>query len=1335
MSINTPFLDKRNADDIVTQVEDRLDDYGWHGREGGAGRALVRVFGRMCELVVNRLNQVPEKHFLSFLNHAGVDLLPPRPASAELTFTPAKDAASPIYVPAGTQVATVQTETEPEIVFETEQDIIVSSVELVKCITFDQVNYSDNTAKATGMESGSFPTFKGTQERKRLLYLGDDELFTFSDDASRKAAEITLSFKFEIPGNHVADGCWRLKWLYWDGTDWVSLKDADAEINDSTNKFSQNGNVLLANLPELTKTEEDGKSGLWIACELTDGTTRNHLPVLSSVKVSRQIDIPPTQITVDAALSAIQSGTAFVPLDPAGEFFLLGQRPVRLDTFYLRADEAFAKQGATIKLDVDLLGITEALTETETSKLDDLTVVWEYYNADGWTTLGVSKWKNVTSTRLNFDDTTFAFTANDSKYVTFIVPKEGDEDPLFQKTRVNDQQGYWLRVRVIAGSYDVPGRMQQVGSKYEWVEPRTFAPLIKELKVTYSAYSSKIEEKTVDSCHSQVDDIWQDCTPAFAAGQTFAPFCAAEEGPALYLGFQPAFPAGKWIELLLDVAETETGKASRQVFWEYRSGSRWTALRVSYGAQGMSKRGYLGFFAPRDHQSSTEFGQKAFWLRARPHLIPLAKAGNDQKISAQNEELTVTLDASDSRGFDRKSKIASYIWRLAPIANGGEDQKNVAEDDEVAVTLDASKSQAFDPENRIARHIWRLLSSTPPVAAAGEDVTVALANDEATVSLNASGSATSAGRQIVKYIWHEEKEEKRKEQANITISTPYLKVIRPNTVSALNAVTIKEEVLGSSDGKPGQSFTLRRSPVISGVQIAVREPDRPLDHELKQLQKELEKVERSAQALLPASGSGKGVWILWHEVSDFYASTPAGHHFTLDPISGEIRFGDGKRGKIPPVGIDNIKAIFYRAHNGVNGNVAAGAIAVLRNPSGDMANIKSVTNPEKGAGGSDAETLDEIKLRGPQRIKHRNRAVTIEDFAWLAREASGEVGQARCLPTRDDNGLPTAGWVTVVITPKSGVAKPMPSLALLRCVEAYLKNSALTNLKDIDQIYVKGPEYIEATVLAKVVPTEPEKTDEIKLAVLNRLETFLHPLKGGPERSGWELGRDVYLSEVYAEIEAVSGVDHVAGLRLFGSLQQYRISLKEEESGYRYLPFDLPTGSKVSTFDESIRLVLAEPVIRSGEKRKDENGKLKQLAVYGFKVGDKVTVVAADNSVIVKNLEIASISGDKNDHISFVASFDFSSGWNPGNALISSDQRLRLPLVENGITKTGGKVSGVTVSGFKAGDSLCIVAGSRRDPLLEFLPVDAVDLCYDRIKVPEGHLIYSGNHDIEMILE
>ncbi|MBN1812229.1 MAG: putative baseplate assembly protein [Anaerolineae bacterium] len=1303
MTIKTPPLDARSTDHIVGEVEEKLlDDYGWQGRPGGAGEALVQLFGRLTELVTTRLNQVPDKHFLAFLNEAGVDLLSPRPASATLSFTAADDGPGAIDVPAGTQVATVQTETQPEVIFETQRDIVVVPNKLAKCVAFDPLNSSDRTADAKDL-STSFAVFQGQGERERVLYLGDETLFTFDDATSRKNATITISFQFATVGDPNADG-WELEWLYWDGSDWSSLTGAGASVSDGTEGFSQDGSVALTDLPELTETEVDEESGLWIACKLTGGATRNYLPVLSSVKGSRAITGLSGQIAADAAFSAVQANTAFVPLDFAGEFFPLGQRPGRLDTFYLMSNEAFSKQGATVALEVeDLVGVPADATSDDLTALE---IVWEYYSEKGWILLGTSKRSGLTPpTHLSFSDTTKAFTAGgEDKAISFLVPRTGESDdtPPFAKTKVNDVEGYWVRARIVDGSYNVPATVvppmtEKTAGSYTFTEAKTHVPLIKKLKVTYTGYGATISEKDITLCRSQVDGMGQNHASDLAAEKPVAPFSAREEGPALYLGFEKAFPEEEWIQILLDVdEEAVTSGAFPSVYWEYWNGSKWAALRVSDGSQGLSERGYLGFFGLEDHKSSTEFGQSAYWLRARPHRSPVADPGVYAAVAAEGREATVTLDASGSKAFDRQT---------------------------------------------IDKYVWRSVSSTHLEAKAA-DVDVGVSGDGTTavVSLDGSGSTAKEGRTIAKYIWREKDAgDEQDGEDGVSVGTSYLKAVCLNTVPALNAVTVKDEVLGASDGKPDQVFTLLKTPVLTGAQIAVREPDRPPTDELKQLEKELQQEDESAEALLsdPTTG-GEGVWVRWCQVSDFHSSTSSSRHFTLDPIGGEVCFGDGERGRIPPIGRDNIKAVRYWTHGGANGNVKAGKITVLRNPSGDLANIKSVTNLEAAAGGSDAETVDEVKERGPQSLKHRQRAVTVEDFMWLALEASGEIAHARCLPTNNTLGLHEAGWVTVVVTPESEDAKPTPSASLLRYVQEYLEDRALANLKEAGQIYVKGPDYIETTVLAQVIPAEPEKSDEVELAILDLLETFLHPLKGGPERTGWGLGRDVYLSEICAEIEGVSGVDHVASVRLLGSLQQCRLRLGRKAGRYRLLPYEVPAGSQVSTFDERIKLLLAETLTVDEENPKV----LKQLDVYGFKVGDKVTVVAADDTVVVSNLTIASVSGDNasgdGSSITFEQPFEKSAAWVQRDALMSADGHLRLPLKpvgEDVVEDASGKVAGVKVRGFQAGDEVSVVVGTRRHPDLEFLPVEGVAVCEDRIFVPVGHLIYSGSHDIEMVLE
>ena len=284
-------------------------------------------------------------------------------------------------------------------------------------------------------------------------------------------------------------------------------------------------------------------------------------------------------------------------------------------------------------------------------------------------------------------------------------------------------------------------------------------------------------------------------------------------------------------------------------------------------------------------------------------------------------------------------------------------------------------------------------------------------------------------------------------------------------------------------------------------------------------------------------------------------------------------------------------------------------------------------------------------------------------------------------------------------------------------MRAHLEEHALANLQEVRHIHLKGPEYIEVTVLAQVAPREPEKADQVELAILKRLETFLHPLRGGPEGQGWELGRNVFLSEIYAEIEAVEGVDHVGGLRVLGSIHQYRLRLQPDPV-YRRAPFTVPAGSPVSTFDERIKLLLAESLM--------DRQQLGSLVVSGFKAGDSVNLVAADGSILGGKLAIAALDQEK---VGFGETFLLSD---QAEALLSADGRVRLLLAPG---QAGRETAEVTVQGFVPGDRASIVSGGERHPNLEFLPIASVEPCEDRIHVPEGHLVFSGSHDIDMVLD
>jgi len=1372
---------EKTSEEIVADILDGLESstpFRRSPEKPGAGETMAHLFGRMADILIARLNAMPENYFRTFLNDAGVDLLPPQPASAEVTFTPAKDAPDSIQVPAGTQVSAKKTEGRPEIVFETDRNLNVMKASLVSCLTADPVNFSDCTAAALGGAASSFAAFQGDTERKRIFYLKDDALFTFADDESRLRATLLLTFILAVPGRPDLDG-WQVDWLYYDGSAWVPF-DA-ASVNDATEGFSQDGVVTFVNLPAM---QLDKSLGAHMACALSGGTGRRYLPMINVLTGARTIAGGAVSKATEKAFGAIHTGTAFLPLDPAGEFFPLGQRPERLDAFYLQLDGAYGAPGVTVEIDFHLVGASK-----NSSQLNELKVEWSYSSAAGWTTLGISTKASVRvdGSLSTFSDGTQAFTRSGS--VSFTFPESAEDQPATD-TAIGKEKGLWLRARVESGGYGLDPDSGSI-----WTAPEVLAPYVKKVEaVTYGNLpDASVAAKIPDAVRSLVDRQYSDYL--FVSGQTgtFAPFTGAEDLHAFYLGFNGSFPAGEWIQLLLDVDEERTdGEGFPALVWEYYSDAEasWKTLLVSDESEGLSRRGYLGFYGPADSGKSVVFGLEAYWLRLRTArktpravalpktltlLTPAAEATvtldfsgslasegktiakyrlaskiSDNLVAGAGEERTgenavkttgntadVQLDASGSYDTTGKSP-AAYRWNLVSsetlVADAGADRVILTSGGEAQMFLDASGSYDASGENLI-HYRWTLKSSERLIADAGVSRTVYTLGSGATVQLDASGSYDSSGEAIGKYRWRLVEQALPEETAEeVACPAAFLKAVRWNTVPVLNAVSVYGEVLGSSNGKSGQNFATTCAPVLPDLRLYVREPDLPSAAELAEMSAELDaEVGADAESDTPLTvAADEGVWILWRPVDHFDASGAASRHYTLDQDHGRISFGDGKKGKIPPVGRDNIKTVCYRYHQGAAGNVAAGEITVLRNPGGVLAKLKTVRNAEGAAGGGDGESTDDVRLRGPYTLKHRGKAITGEDFAWLAKDAAGEIASAWCLPTRDKNGKTVEGHVTVVAVPESTDARPYPRPELLRNLHKYLAARTLANLAASGNealITVKGPEYVEATVSAGIVPIDPEKADEVKFAVMAQLEDFLHPLAGGPDRLGWELGRDVYLSEIFAEIESVPGVDHVEAAQLAGSIQQYVLTLKLTAAPAN---LTLPATGRVGTFDERICLVQA------GRAEIFENtaGTTVQISLYGFKISDRVNIVDAENTVLLKG---AKIMGLYEDGAIVVLDCNASAAETlpPAEdlALLSTDGAIRLPLMAwRDADEQNRAVAFLELPA--AGDAtICIVSEGLRNPDLQFLELTAISTLTDRIFIPPGHLVCSGTHAVEMILE
>jgi hypothetical protein len=351
---------------------------------------------------------------------------------------------------------------------------------------------------------------------------------------------------------------------------------------------------------------------------------------------------------------------------------------------------------------------------------------------------------------------------------------------------------------------------------------------------------------------------------------------------------------------------------------------------------------------------------------------------------------------------------------------------------------------------------------------------------------------------------------------NNTDKFPLIENIHINTVFALQAESVENEILGSGTGTGGKKFQTRKAPVMDET-VWIDETGFLTDEEKEFIIKE--NGEDSISEIKDETGKTTRIWVRWQPKQDFLGSSAKDRHYVMDGASGQITFGSGVQGKIPPRGRDNIK-ISYRIGGGRQGNVKADEITTIKT---SLPFVDTVTNKQPAQGGSDTEQLSGVFERGPHLIKHRNRAVTIEDFQRLSREASVYVARSQCV--EQDNKL------KIIIIPKDVTDKPMPSPTLLKTVKKYILQRSLNTILP-GSIQVLPPEYTAVSVTVDVVPTSIDIAVPLEKEILTRLKQFFHPLTGGPGKNGWESGRDVHISDIYAMLESIEGVDHTANLLL-----------------------------------------------------------------------------------------------------------------------------------------------------------------------------------------------------------
>jgi predicted phage baseplate assembly protein len=384
---------------------------------------------------------------------------------------------------------------------------------------------------------------------------------------------------------------------------------------------------------------------------------------------------------------------------------------------------------------------------------------------------------------------------------------------------------------------------------------------------------------------------------------------------------------------------------------------------------------------------------------------------------------------------------------------------------------------------------------------------------------------------------------------------PELDTVLINTASATQATTTSDEILGGSNGRPNQRFTLASTPIVPLAQT-----QKVTSASGKQIQIEYVRLEVSER---PVIGVDLGFQV-WEQVNDFAASGPDDPHFTLNRTTGEIAFGDGIHGRIPvanpanPNG--NIVARLYRSGGGKSGNVGANTLTNLLT---FIEHVEGVDNPFPASGGSDEESLEAAKARAPLELKSRGRAVTAEDFEYFALQTPGvRVRRALALPLVHPQfkGVTVPGAVTVIVVPDSDSPRPTPGSRTIKAVCACLNQVRLLTT----EVFVIPPTYRKVKIAADIIAQPGADLAAVKTAVETSLGQYLHPLKGGDDGQGWPFGLTVFYSRIYQVILRSEGVDRIEN-------NQLEIYLDDEAQPF-CRDVEIDTGELVYSEEHDIRV-------------------------------------------------------------------------------------------------------------------------------------------------------------------
>lgn len=314
-----------------------------------------------------------------------------------------------------------------------------------------------------------------------------------------------------------------------------------------------------------------------------------------------------------------------------------------------------------------------------------------------------------------------------------------------------------------------------------------------------------------------------------------------------------------------------------------------------------------------------------------------------------------------------------------------------------------------------------------------------------------------------------------------------------NAVWARAAETLSREPLGSSDGRPLLTVRVSRPPLVhESLELRVRESLG--SEELDALRADDPDRVLSDVVDLP------GHWVRWDATADTADHGSDERVYALDEALGEIRFGDGRHGMIPPIGRDAVVAFRYeRTEPPLPGQDDAPANRVRARDALNLVtpveSVEAAFAADRAAGGAAPETDERVLRFGYARLRHRDRAVTAEDFQDIALQSSIEVAQAACMVR--------AGRIRLVVVMRDGGG---PNAAQVRELRRRLLDASAPGLAVPGALRIDGPRVRKLRVGLCLAVARLDDAGIVAEAARRAVQRLFDPVLGGNDGGGWPLG-------------------------------------------------------------------------------------------------------------------------------------------------------------------------------------------------------------------------------------